>query len=132
MTGTPGMASLYSIQPGIDIIVQVGVENIRRNSMRQTALLLDLAREAGFTVKSPANPDERGGMIVIDMPHAYEVSRELIARDIIIDYRQNAGIRVAPHFYNSDDEVRLVIQTIRDILDGGDWQKHAGGRAFVT
>lgn len=132
MTGTPGMASLYSIQPGIDIITQVGVENIRRNSMRQTALLLDLAREAGFTVKSPINPEERGGMIVIDMPHAYEISRELVARDIIIDYRQNAGIRAAPHFYNSDDEVRLVIKAMRDILDSGDWKKHAGDRAFVT
>jgi kynureninase len=64
--------------------------------------------------------------------HAYEITRELIARSILVDYRPQAGIRISPHFYNSDDEVRLVIRTIREILDSGAWQRHAGGRAFVT
>lgn len=71
-------------------------------------------------------------LVTINPPHAYEVSRELIARNIVIDYRPQAGIRVAPHFYNSDDELRLVIDTIRDILESEAWQKHAGGRTFVT
>jgi kynureninase len=56
----------------------------------------------------------------------------LIARQILIDYRAQAGIRISPHFYNSDDEAHLVIQTIQEILDSGAWQRHAGGRAFVT
>jgi kynureninase len=132
MNGTPGIASLYAIQPGIDIIAEVGVDNIRAKSKRQTALLFDLAGKAGFTLKSSSNPDERGGMVVIDMPHSYEVSRELIARNIIIDYRANAGIRIAPHFYNSDEEIHLAIDSIREILDSGDWQKYAGEREFVT
>ena len=70
--------------------------------------------------------------MTVNPPHAYEVSRELIARDIVIDYRAQAGIRVSPHFYNSDDEIRLVIEAIQDILDSGAWQQHAGERAFVT
>jgi kynureninase len=70
--------------------------------------------------------------VTVNPPHAYEVSRELLARDIVIDYRPQAGIRVSPHFYNSDDEIRLVIETIHDILDSGAWQRHAGERAFVT
>lgn len=131
-TGTPGVASLYAIQPGIDIITQVGVDNIRAKSRRQTALLFDLAEKAGFTLKSPVNPDERGGMVVLDCEHAYEVSRELIARNIVVDYRENAGIRIAPHFYNSDAEVRLAVETMREILDSGAWQRHAANRAFVT
>ncbi len=70
--------------------------------------------------------------MTIRPPHAYEVSRELLARDIVIDYRENAGIRVSPHFYNSDDELRAVIDAMRDILDSGAWERHAGPRAFVT
>ena len=70
--------------------------------------------------------------VTVNPPHAYEISRELIERQILIDYRAQAGIRISPHFYNSDDEIRLVIQTIQDILDSGAWQRHAGGRAFVT
>jgi kynureninase len=132
-TGTPGVASLYAIQPGIDIITQVGVENIRAKSRRQTALLFQLAAEAGFTLKSPSNPDERGGMVVIDPgEYAYEISRELIARNFIVDFRANAGIRIAPHFYNTDDEVRGAVESMREILDSEAWKVHTSGRAFVT
>ena len=120
LNGTPAIPSLYAIRPGVEIIAQVGVENIRRKSMHQTALLIELAEEAGFEVNSPREPHRRGGTVTINPPHAYEVSRELLARDIVIDYRAQAGIRISPHFYNSDDEVRLVIRAIQEILDSGD------------
>ena len=132
LNGTPAIPSLYANEPGIDIIAQVGVENIRRKSMHQTALLIELADAAGFTVYSPRQPENRGGTVTIHLPEAYEVSRELIARNIVVDYRAGAGIRIAPHFYNSDDEVRLVIRAMQEILDTGAWQKHAGVHAFVT
>lgn len=130
--GTPGIASLYAVQPGVEIIAQVGVEAIRAKSMHQTALLIDLADAAGIPIFSPRDPGARAGTVTLRPDHAYEVSRELLARGIIIDYREGAGIRVAPHFYNSDVEVRLVVETIQDILTSGAWQQHRAGRAFVT
>lgn len=132
LNGTPAIPSLYANRPGVEIIGQVGVENIRRKSIHQTALLIDLAEQAGYTINSPRRPDERGGTVTVNPPHAYEVSRELIARNIIVDYRAQAGIRVSPHFYNSDDEVRAVIGAIQDILESGAWQRHAGNQTFVT
>jgi kynureninase len=132
LNGTPAIPSLYANEPGIDIIARVGVENIRRKSMRQTALLIALAEAAGFAVHSPRRPDERGGTVTLDPSHAYEVSRELIARNIVVDYRAQAGIRLAPHFYNSDDEVHLVVETVQAILEDGSWQRHTTDRAFVT
>ncbi len=132
MNGTPGVASLYAIQPGVDIIAQIGVTNIRAKNVRQTSLLIDIAQATGYAINTPLNPDERGGTVIINPPHAYEISRELLARQIIIDYREGAGIRVSPHFYNSDDEVRAVVAAITDIIDDGTWQKHTGQRDFVT
>jgi len=132
LNGTPAIPSLYANRPGIEIIAQVGVEAIRRNSLRQTARLIELAEKAGFEVNSPRKPDERGGTVTVNPPHAYEISRELLARQILIDYRPQAGIRISPHFYNTDDEVQQVIETIREILDSGAWQTHAGERTFVT
>ncbi len=130
--GTPAIAALYSIQPGVEIIAQAGVEAIRAKSMRQTALLIELAEAAGYAVNSPRDPAARGGTVTVDPGHAYEVSRELIARSIIVDYRKGAGVRIGPHFYNSDDEIRLTIDTIKAILADGSWQQHEAGRAFVT
>lgn len=132
LNGTFGVASLYSIQPGIDVIAQVGAEAIRANSMALTALLVELAQDAGYPLGTPLNPDERGGTVTLAIPHAYEVSRALLERDILVDYRENAGIRISPHFYNTAAEVRQVATAIRDILDSGEWQQYTQGRAFVT
>lgn len=130
--GTPAIAALYSIQPGVEVITRVGVDNIRAKSMRQTELVIALADAAGYEVVSPRTVDQRAGTVTIRPPEAYAVSRELIARSIVIDYREGAGIRVGPHFYNSDDELRQTMQAISDILADESWKRHAKGREFVT
>ncbi len=131
--GTPGIASLYAIQPGVEIIVQVGVDNIREKSLRQTALLIELADAAGYAVNSPRDPAVRAGTVTLRPgDHAYEISRELLERNLVIDYREGAGIRIAPHFYNSDEELRAVMQAIAAIIADDSWQKHAQNRSFVT
>ena len=121
MNGTPGIASLHAIQPGVDIIAQVGVAAIREKSMRQTALIIALADELGYEVVSPRDPAQRAGTVTVNPPHAYEVSNELLARDIKIDFRPNAGIRIAPHFYNTDDEIRSAMLALGEILADGSW-----------
>lgn len=130
--GTPPIAALYSIQPGVDIIAQVGVENIRAKSLRQTDMILALADAAGYETRTPRDPEFRAGTVTVNPPHAYEVSRELLARGFIVDYRANAGIRIAPHFYNTDEEVRACMAAITETLSGGAWEKHAQKRDFVT
>lgn len=130
--GTPAIAALYAVQDGVKLIAQVGIDAIRAKSVRQTSTLIRMAEAAGYTLKSPREDALRGGTVTLAPPHAYEISRELLARKVVIDYREGAGIRIAPHFYNSDEEVTLVMQAIADILQDGTWQKHVGGRSFVT
>lgn len=130
--GTFAVAPLYAVQPGIATIAEVGVERIRAKSRRQTALLMELAAAAGYTTRTPSNPDERGGMVVIDPPHAQAVSQAMLARGIMIDYRPQAGIRIAPHFYNSDDEVRAAVLAMEEILVSGEWRRHIGAQAIAT
>lgn len=132
MNGTPGIASLHSIQPGVDIITEVGVDNIRAKSIRQTSLLIELADKYGYEVVSPRQTEFRAGTVTLNPPESYAVSRELLARGIKIDYREKAGIRIAPHFYNTDDEVEQAVTTIAEILEGGSWEKHKVARDFVT
>ena len=123
--GTPGIASLYAVRPGLDIIRQAGVAAIRRKSLRQTALLVQLAQRAGHAIISPLEPERRAGTVTINPAHAWEVSRELLARKYMIDYREGAGIRIAPHFYTSDAELRDIMQSIDDILAEGNWCRHS-------
>lgn len=130
--GTPAIAALYAIQPGIDILTEVGIDDIRQKSIQQTTRLIELADQAGYKVNSPQEAAQRAGTVTIQPENAYAVSRELLARNLVIDYREGAGIRIAPHFYNSDQEVQQVMETIAEIIADGSWKPHAKDRAFVT
>jgi len=115
LNGTPNVPAMYAARSGYEIIHEIGGENIRAKSIHQTTRLIELAEEAGFRVNSPKNPGERGGTVSIDVPNGYEVNKELSRRDFLADYRPGAGIRVAPHFYSTDEELDLIVREIQKI-----------------
>jgi kynureninase len=129
LTGTPNPAAHMAGTAGYDLIEEIGVERIRENSLRQTELLIALADAAGFDVHSTRDPDRRGGAVIVDVPESAAVYAELEERAILCDYRPGAGIRVGPHFFNTDDEIRTVIEQITDVLETGAYERHAGAMA---
>jgi kynureninase len=116
MNGTSHIPSIEAARPGLKIIREVGVERIREKSKRQTARIIELADQHGWRVNTPRNPEQRGGTVSIDMPDAQAVCRELIARDILVDFRPKAGVRFSPHFYNTDAEIDIALAAVADIL----------------
>lgn len=130
--GTPSIPSLYAAAEGPKLVRKAGIEAVRAKSMRQTGRLVQLADERGYAVTAPRDPARRGGTIAFDVPHAAEVSQELLARDVVIDFRPGAGIRVAPHFYTTDDEVERLVHEVDDIIRTGAWQRHAMTQRVVT
>jgi kynureninase len=114
-TGTPPVVALYSAQPGYKIIKEVGVDTIREKSKRMTSYLFDKAREAGFTVNSPTDPERRGGTVCIDWEGAAKAENVLCERGFVIDYRPGGGIRVSPHFYNTQDEIDAILAEMINI-----------------
>jgi len=115
MNGTPNIPALYAARSGYEIINEIGVSAIREKSLRQTDMLMELADEAGFHVNTPRRAADRGGTVTLDIPDGQRVTQELLSRDILVDYRPEAGIRIAPHFYTTDEELSLVINQIRDL-----------------
>jgi kynureninase len=115
--GSPAIPALYAAHSGYHIINTIGVDKIREKSVRQTTRLIELAEEAGFTVTSPRKAEDRGGTITVGHPNAAAISSELIRREFIVDYRPGAGVRISPHFYNTDEELGLVINEMKKIRD---------------
>jgi len=126
LTGTPNVPALYAATAGYDLIEEVGVDRIRENSLRQTQLLIDLADGAGFEVRSPRSPTRRGGTVTVHVPEFAAVHKELTERQILCDFRPDAGIRLGPHYYNSDDELRFTIEQIGEIVESGAYEQHLG------
>ena len=115
LNGTPNVPAMYSARSGYEIVNEIGVEAIREKSIRQTQRLIDLADEAKLPVHSCRDPKQRGGIVIVDVPNGKEVTAELTRRQVLLDYRPLAGIRIAPHFYTSDEELDHTIDEIRKI-----------------
>ncbi|MCI0338312.1 MAG: aminotransferase class V-fold PLP-dependent enzyme [Acidobacteria bacterium] len=130
--GSPAIPALYAAESGYDLINEIGVERIRAKSIGQTTKLIELADEQGWLVNSPRDASKRGGSVIIDVPHAGEVVRELAARDVLVDHRPGAGIRIGPHFFTTDEELVTIIAEIKNILETKAYEKYlaAGGAKF--
>ncbi len=124
MNGTPHVPALEACGPGLKVIREVGVERIREKSERQTAKLIALADRHGWRVNTPRDAQQRGGTVSIDMPDSQRVCDELLRRDILVDWRPKAGVRMSPHFYNTDEEIETAISAVEDILQ----ERHASAR----
>jgi kynureninase len=134
LTGTPNVPALYAATAGYDVIEEVGVPRIRERSLALTELLIGLCDDAGLEVVSPRDPARRGGAVVVSTPDHAGCHRELGERDVICDFRpdvpgRRGGIRLGPHFYNSEDEVRRAIGELADIVATGAYERHAGAAA---
>ena len=119
-SGTPNVPSLVSARAGYEIVAGIGVEAIRARSLRLTRRLIEGARAAGFRLNTPDADHERGGSVIVDVPNGAAAADALIRRGVIVDHRPGAGIRMAPHFYNTEAEVDHAIAALTEIC-----QSHA-------
>ncbi len=116
MNGTPNVPGLYAARPGLKILRELDMNQVREKSKRLTARIISLAEQRGWRVSAPRDPARRGGTVAVDMPNSKEVCAELLKRDILVDWRPGAGVRMSPHFYNKDDEIDFAMAAVDEIL----------------
>ena len=119
MGGSPSVPALHAARAGYEIIREVGVAAIREKSLRQTSLLMELADELGLRVNTPRAPHRRGNTVCIDFEGSEDACRRLIDMGFVVDWRPHGGIRISPHFYNSDGECRDIMTAIRELRASG-------------
>jgi len=129
LTGTPNVPALYAATAGYDVIEEVGVEAIRERSLELTDLLIGLADEAELEVTSQRDQSRRGASVTIRVPGFEGVHKELAERQIICDFRPEVGLRLGPHFFNSEDELEHAVGAIGEILASGAHERHLGAAA---
>ena len=112
--GTPCIPAYMASAPGFAIVSSIGGAAIRAKSQRQTARMIALADEYGFALLSPREDALRGGTVCLALPNAEAVCRDLLAHDVLLDFRPDVGLRLAPHFYTRDDEVDEVMRRVRE------------------
>jgi kynureninase len=113
--GTPPMAAIYAAQGGLDIVREISVERICERTRYLTNDLIARAREKGWTVHAPQEPERRSSIVMLELERPDEIVKGLVARNIVTDYRPGL-LRVSPYFYNTIEENAIVIDAISEIL----------------
>ncbi len=137
LAGTPPIPSLYAALPGLKIIKKIGISQIRKKSLRQTALIIRKVKERGFRLFSPEEDGLRGGAISISLPHAFSIKQALVKRGVKVDFRKGLEkewdvIRVAPHFYTKDEEIEALFEEIDEILRKEEFKRYSSKIKDVT
>jgi kynureninase len=114
--GTPSIPALYSALPGLEMIEEIGVDAIARESRRRTCWMVEFAIERGWKLNSPRNMEERGGSIMIGVKDGTAVVDRLAARRVFVDCRPGVGLRISPHFFNTDEEVHEAMAVLAELI----------------
>jgi kynureninase len=116
LSGTPNVPAWYAARAGYRIVRRVGVETIRRTSLEMTETIIETADRLGIPVRSPREPDRRGGTVTLGFDDEQAVEAALIERGVIVDGRPGAGVRVGPHFYNNTDDLDRLSSALAEVL----------------
>ena len=114
--GTPAVAAIYAASGGLDIVQEISVERICERTRYLTNDLIARAREHGWTVRAPQEPERRSSIVMLELERPEEIVKALVARNIITDSRPGL-LRISPYFYNSIEENAIVIDAIAETLE---------------
>ena len=129
LTGTPNVPALYAGTPGYDLIEEIGVERIREQSLRHTQLLIDLPTRRASRSAVRATPRNAVAPLRFARPNSTPCTRSSRERQILCDFRPDAGLRLGPHYYNTEDELRYAVGQIAEIVESGAYERHLGAVA---
>lgn len=136
---SPAILSSAPIEGSLKIILEAGIEAIRRNSLKMTSYLMYLVDETlsehpyNFAIGTPKEARRRGGHVAIEHEEAMKISEALRARGVIPDYRPPNVIRIAPiPLYNTYHEVWRVVQHLREIIDKKEHEKFPKERKMIS
>ncbi len=113
--GTPAMAAIYAAHGGLDIVQEASVESIGERSRYLTNDLIARAREHGWSVLAPQEPELRSSIVTLELEDPQTMVKELLLRNIVTDYCPGL-LRISPYFYNTVEENAVIIDAVVDIL----------------
>jgi kynureninase len=118
LCGTPGVSSIRAALAGIRVLKQAGLDAVRAKSLRLTGRILERAEAEGWRLNTPRDARLRGGTAVIDPPGSERIAGQLLRSGVLVDHRPGAGIRLGPHFYNTEGEVDHALDEIARAVRG--------------
>ncbi|MBT6033363.1 MAG: kynureninase [Kordiimonadaceae bacterium] len=127
-TGTEPIVSLAMSEVGLDIFMRADMSEIRKKSLKQTDLFIQLIKERldgyGFSIATPLEHDKRGSQVSIYSDNGFPIMQALIAADVVGDFRAPDIMRFGfTPLYVSYVDVWDAIDRLKNIMESGSWDK---------
>ncbi len=106
--GTLNFAGITALNASLKLFYEFGLKEIERNVLDLSAYLIDRLQQRGVEVITPTPEREHAGIVSFNFPDAEKVFERLHKQNIIISLRQGR-LRVSPHFYNTEEELRKLM-----------------------
>ncbi len=113
--GTLNLVNMVGLLASVNLLLEVGIEEIRRRTLHLTEILIDDLQKRDYQIASCLRPEHRSAIVSFSTLNVQADYDKLIANKVIVSLRENY-IRVSPHCYNTKEEVLRVGQ----VLDGKD------------
>ena len=103
-TGTWAVPSHYAGLAGLELILEVGVANIKERLRDLTGRILERCDEAGVRTFTPRERERRCGIVALECEHPQEVEARLLAEGVVVDSRPGR-VRLSPHWCLTEGEL---------------------------
>jgi kynureninase len=113
--GTPSVAAVYAAKAGLEIINEIGPQNLRRRASMLNQDLIDRLRQRGYRLRIPQNSEQHASITILEAEDPMGITRALADRRIIVDKRPGA-VRISPYFYNTVEENEILVQALDEII----------------
>lgn len=113
--GTPNVLPAVASQPGLDFVIETGVDALARRNAARTAQLIDGLTEAGLQIASPPSAAMRGGSVMVSLPRAEGLVDMLRGRGIYVDMRGSV-LRLSPGAVTSEADCAMLLEALRELV----------------
>lgn len=138
LTGTPSILSLTAVEPGLDLLLEAGMDRIRKKSLALSDFLIELweadLKDLGFRLKSPTDQAVRGPHVSLGHDEGLRIDRALIERmKVLPDFRKPDNIRLGiPPLYTSFEDIYRAVKAMKQVVDEGIYKEFEVGDLVVT
>jgi kynureninase len=115
IAGTPSVPAYYVARNAYRNLLEIGVDRIRGHNLALCRIIIDRALAAGLTVHSPLADEQRTGFVAVDFEGSEQACKALINERYKLDWRPNCGLRIGPHFYNTEAEVERMMDRVIEL-----------------
>ncbi|MEM3627419.1 MAG: aminotransferase class V-fold PLP-dependent enzyme [Candidatus Bathyarchaeia archaeon] len=113
--GSPSVISFMGAAEALKMLLNFGIEKIEDRILKLTDYLIKAVKDLGLELQTPEERQYRSGIVNFKIEKPKETAKRLIGKGIIVSARAN-GIRVSPHFYNTEEEIDKLVEGIKESI----------------